>query len=132
MAKQDKTFGYNDPFPTRFRNLCDEWEKTRVELAEEFNVTRQTITNWQTGFTVPDSKNLRDIARYFGVTTDYILGLTEIKTLNNLDVREISDCTGLSEKAVQALKRLHNCNDESHEHKLLVGLTAFLENYCNQ
>lgn len=132
MAKQDKTFEYNAPFPTRFRNLCDEGEKTRVELAEEFNVTRQTITNWQTGFTVPDAKNLRDIARYFGVTTDYILGLTEIKTLNNLDVREISDCTGLSEKAVQALKRLHNCNDESHEHKLLVGLTVFLENYCNQ
>lgn len=132
MAKQDKTFEYNAPFPTRFRNLCDEGEKTRVELAEEFNVTRQTITNWQTGFTVPDAKNLRDIARYFGVTTDYILGLTEIKTLNNLDVREISDCTGLSEKAVQALKMLHNCNDESHEHKLLVGLTVFLENYCNQ
>lgn len=103
-----------------------------MELAEEFNVTRQTITNWQTGFTVPDAKNLSDIARYFGVTTDYILGLTEIKTLKNLDVREISDCTGLSEKAVQALKRLHNCNDESHEHKLLVGLTVFLENYCNQ
>lgn len=132
MAKQDKTFEYNDPFPTRFRNLCDERAKTRVELAEEFNVTRQTITNWQNGFTVPDAKNLRDIARYFGVTTDYILGLTEIKTLNNLDVREISDCTGLTEKAVQALKRLHNSNDESHEHKLLVGLTAFLENYCNQ
>lgn len=132
MAKQDKTFEYNAPFPTRFRNLCDEREKTRVELAEEFNVARQTITNWQNGATVPDAKNLSDIARYFGVTTDYILGLTEIKTLNNLDVREISDCTGLTEKAVQALKRLHNCNDESHEHKLLVGLTGFLENYCNQ
>lgn len=132
MAKQDKTFEYNAPFPKRFRNLCDEMEKTRVELAEEFNVTRQTITNWQNGFTVPDAKNLSDIARYFGVTTDYILGLTEIKTLNNLDVRKISDWTGLSEKAVQALKRLHNCNDESHDHKLLVGLTAFLENYCNQ
>ena len=132
MAKQNKTFEYNAPFPTRFRNLCDEREKTRVELAEEFNVSRQTITNWQNGATVPDAISICEIAKFFGVTTDYILGLTEIKTLKNLNVREISDCTGLSEKAVQALKRLHNCNDESNEHKLLVGLTVFLENYCNQ
>ena len=102
MAKTKKSFDYGDPFPSRFRNLIEKKGATLDALAAEFNTTRQTVSNWQNGVTVPDAVSICDIARYFGVTTDYLLGLTDVKTIET-NVRAVAEYTGLSEGAVKEL-----------------------------
>lgn len=102
MAKTKKSFDYGDPFPSRFRNLIEKKRATLDALAAEFNTTRQTVSNWQNGVTVPDAVSICDIARYFGVTTDYLLGLTDVKTIET-NVRAVAEYTGLSEDAVKEL-----------------------------
>ena len=48
---------------------------TNKTLAEKIGVSEKTISNWRCGRTeIPVSKLLA-MARLFGVTTDYLLGL---------------------------------------------------------
>lgn len=116
MAKTKKSFDYKDPFPSRFRNLIEEKGITLDTLAAEFNTTRQTVSNWQNGVTVPDAVSICDIARYFKVTTDYLLGLTDVQTIET-DVRAVAEYIGLSEDAV---KELHfpYCKEDAFLHNM--------------
>ena len=50
---------------------------TRKRLAEELNRPYRTITNYETGEHEPGHKYLIEIAKKFGVTTDYLLGLSD-------------------------------------------------------
>ena len=43
MAKANKSFGYTDAFPSRFRDLADEKGCTMEEMAQAFSTTRQTV-----------------------------------------------------------------------------------------
>lgn len=86
MAKQSKKFDYNDAFPKRFRGLIKCKDVTFDTLAEAFDTTRQTVSNWQAGSTVPDAISISMIASYFDVTTDYL----RCKTLT----RQIHKCLG--------------------------------------
>ncbi len=43
------------------------------ELGKIFNVCNQTISFWESGSREPDLDNLLMIAKYFGVTIDYLL-----------------------------------------------------------
>ena len=103
MAKTKKSFDYKDPFPVRFRELIEKKGATLDSLAAEFHTTRQTVSNWQNGATVPDAISICEIAKFFGVTTDYLLGLTDVKTVET-DLRAVSEYTGLSEDALRTLQ----------------------------
>lgn len=51
----------------------------QVEFAKIFNVTKQTVSNWENGNRNPDSATLSKLADYFEVTVDYLLGRTDEK-----------------------------------------------------
>lgn len=102
MAKQNKKFNYDDVFPTRFRELIKYRNVTFDVLAEAFSTTRQTVSNWQAGATVPDAISISMIADYFGVTTDFLLGKTDAATVK-MDLRAVAEYTGLDEAAVKFL-----------------------------
>lgn len=55
---------------------------TQVQLAEKLNVSKQTISNWENDNIQPSVDMLVKIAQTFNVTTDYLLGLTPVNTLN--------------------------------------------------
>ena len=52
---------------------------TQSDLAEIIGVSFQTISKWETGIAVPDVKYVIALAKFFGVTTDQILGLQPLK-----------------------------------------------------
>lgn len=56
-------------------------------------------------------KFLYDLAEFFGVSTDYLLGLTETPTRNE-DVQKACTTTGLSEKAVLSLQSMSKTLDK--------------------
>ena len=49
---------------------------TQKELADRFSVTQQAIAKWEAGSALPELETISRIAGFFGVTTDYLLDMT--------------------------------------------------------
>jgi len=46
---------------------------SQEELAEKLNVSRQSISKWESAAAIPDINRILELAKLFGVTTDYLL-----------------------------------------------------------
>lgn len=49
------------------------------ELAEKLNMTQQRISAYEKGKREPDINTIKQLADFFGVSTDYLLGKTDIR-----------------------------------------------------
>lgn len=70
---------------------------TQVELAKELYVTKQCICNWENGNILPSVEMLMKIAKFFSVSTDYLLGL---------DDRRYLETTGLTDKQITHIQMI--------------------------
>ena len=66
-----------DVFCERLRELRKNLSLTQKELANILQTNNSSISDWECGRTEPDLETLTKIARFFDVTTDYLLGLEE-------------------------------------------------------
>ena len=57
---------------------------TQEELGQLFGVTNQTISKWEAGICCPDIQLLPEIAHYFGVSIDTLMGVQSVNTYSNL------------------------------------------------
>jgi len=57
---------------------------TQEELAQALGVTNQSISKWESAACCPDIQLLPDIATYFGVTVDELLGYKPADTFTNV------------------------------------------------
>ena len=55
------------------KKLREERGMTQDELAEKLNVTRQAVSNWETGKTQPDIETLTRLAEIFDVSVERII-----------------------------------------------------------
>jgi len=55
------------------KKLRKEKNMTQDELAEKLCVTRQAVSNWETGKTEPDVETLTRLAEIFDVSVEYII-----------------------------------------------------------
>lgn len=60
-------------FGEKLFNLRKSKNFSQEELAEKLGVTRQAISRWENGETMPDSPNLIEICDLFDVSADYLL-----------------------------------------------------------
>jgi len=54
-------------------------ELTQEQLADILGVTYQSVSRWERGECYPDVELLPTIAEYFGITTDELMGMKEIR-----------------------------------------------------
>lgn len=66
-------------FGTRLKSLRDEAGITQEDLAAAFKVARSSVANYETRGKEPSFDALCEMAKYFDVSTDYILGLSSEK-----------------------------------------------------
>ena len=45
---------------------------SQEDLAERLGISRQAISRWESGTVLPDSANVLQLSKLFGVTTDYL------------------------------------------------------------
>jgi len=64
-------------FGTTFRELRLIGNKSQTNMANILNVTQSAISHWEAGRKIPEVPMLIAIAKYFDVTTDYLLGLND-------------------------------------------------------
>ena len=62
-------------FAERLRELCIEKGMSMKQLAKTLNTADSEISNWGNNINKPKITYLKVIAIYFGVSTDYLLGL---------------------------------------------------------
>ena len=68
-------------FGERFKFYRLQASSTQKELAEVFAVAATTVTAWESGQNLPRIEKLLEIADYFGVTPNDLLGYGKITTV---------------------------------------------------
>lgn len=58
----------------RIRELRKKARLSQQALADQIGVFRNTISNWETGYSQISLENAKNVAEYLGVTIDYLLG----------------------------------------------------------
>ncbi|MCL2370555.1 MAG: helix-turn-helix domain-containing protein [Firmicutes bacterium] len=64
-------------FAERLKELRIEESLTQYKLAQILRVDKTTIRNWEKGTNETDFATLMKLAKFFEVTTDYLLGMTD-------------------------------------------------------
>ena len=68
-------------FQYRLVYLRKSFNLTQSDLGKILSMTQRSISRFETGETFPDEKTLNLIADNFNVSTDYLLGRTDIKNI---------------------------------------------------
>lgn len=76
--------------------------KRQKDLATALGVNDNTISYFVSGKRMPNTEQIIKISDFFGVSADYLLGLSDTPTTDK-DVQFICEYTGLSEKSVEKL-----------------------------
>ena len=85
------------------KKLRTERELTQDQLAEKLNVTRQAVSNWETGKTQPDLETLTALADIFEVSVEELIYANATPKKMNVSVNKSSATkTGVSFGAVLA------------------------------
>ena len=90
------------PFAAKLKAVFWDSGLTQSEAAEKLGVSRQTFNNWLNGQNQPDYSYLIQISKLFGVSCDYLLGVSDVKTLD-MDISGCCKLTGLSEAAAKKI-----------------------------
>ena len=102
-------------FPTRLRELRTSRKWTQEQLGQKVNVTKVSISGYESGNRTPDIETLQKLADVFEVSVDYLLGRQDIPAKTNntsLDDMEMHegenlfffDLEGLSEEDIEKVK----------------------------
>ncbi len=101
------------------RTLRREKNLTQEELAEIFGVTYQSVSRWENGTCYPDVEFLPDIATFFGVTVDHLMGADR-----SMEEREVAGYLTRFQEAVSQ-GRVYDCIAIARE-----GVAAYPNNYA--
>lgn len=66
-------------FSDRLRGLRAETKLTQAEMAAVIKVSRTAYSNWEGDRATPDPKTLVELAEFFHVSVDYLLGNTNTR-----------------------------------------------------
>lgn len=70
----------------KIRELRLEHRMSQTELARAVHASQQAVTKWENGRSEPSSSAIADIANYFNVSSDYLLG----RTTNRIPDKDLS------------------------------------------
>jgi transcriptional regulator with XRE-family HTH domain len=62
---------------SRIKELRNSMHISQQELADKLGVDRSTIGKYETNTRIPEVKMLIQLAKFFDVSTDFLLGLSE-------------------------------------------------------
>ena len=63
--------------PERLRELRTENNISQKKLADDIGTNNSSISDWENGRSEPSIDLIISLCRYFGVTSDYLLGLED-------------------------------------------------------
>ncbi len=102
-------------FATRLREIMKERGENQTTLADKLTsqyvaIQRQTISLYMNGQSKPDTERLTAIARVLNVSADWLLGLSDERSING-DLAQACRYTGLPSNSVNRLHELATTNE---------------------
>lgn len=88
-------------------------------MAEIFNITQGTYNNWEQGNTQPSIEQLIELAKFFGVSVDYLIGNSDDE--GYIKVQEV-----LSQDDIKTLHTINSLQGDSKQF-----LLQFIESLPN-
>ncbi|HEM3666834.1 TPA: helix-turn-helix domain-containing protein [Streptococcus suis] len=91
-------------FAERLKQLRKEAGLTQKSIADHFNIKQPTYSQWEQGKRGPSDDTLQRFASFFNVSTDYLLGNSEIRNpeeeidLDDFEILYRNTSKGLSEE----------------------------------
>lgn len=88
------------------KSLRNERGLKQDDIAEMLNIKRQTYSSWERDNSIPDINTIAYLSNFYEVSTDYILGLTKIKSrVDKIEDSVIKNQTlGLSQESKKELE----------------------------
>ena len=84
-------------FDVRIKELRLSLGINQVEFGRRINVSKQCVSNWENGNIQPSIDMLVKISKTFSVSTDHLLGLNDVQTL---------DVSGLTSEQITHLRNI--------------------------
>ena len=108
--------------PERLKTLRLEHKLTQKQIAKKLNVSHVSYSYWENGRMKP--KNIQQIADFFNVSTDYLLGNTDIKSKNletdlnkTLDTVKSFDGKPITDSDRETIREILKRRQREREHK---------------
>ena len=98
-------------FEERLKKLRQEKNLTQEELAKQIKSSRSNIANYENGKNLPSVEVLDKLSEIFNVSTDYLLGKTDIRNSEKIDIKDIdmgfaAGYKGLTDTNKETLKNI--------------------------
>ncbi|MBD5549756.1 MAG: helix-turn-helix transcriptional regulator [Lachnospiraceae bacterium] len=98
-------------FAEKILNLRTEYGYSQETLAEKLNVSRQAVSKWESGATLPETDKIITLSNFFGVSTDYLLkDNIQLNSHDSLDrvvlkfLGSAKDMDNISEELVEIMR----------------------------
>ncbi len=125
-------YGYNSDFPERLRAMMEnrngisplKRKVSQSELAKHLGITRQAVSSYTLGTSIPDMLKFKAIADFFGVNYGYLLGTTPII---NEEHNRFIEKSHLAPSTLNAIIRLCAVPNDAVSFMLLVETLEFSE-----
>ncbi|MCT4543521.1 MAG: helix-turn-helix transcriptional regulator [Vallitalea sp.] len=118
----------NDIFRKTLLNLRKQRQVSQEELGKYVGVNKSTISKYERGIIVPTLDIARMIAKFFGVTVEYLVNPeydNKSKTINNNNVSEL---IGLPKEYIKAVKIAEANNISPQKLIELINFTISMRN----
>lgn len=100
-------------FSRVLKELRQRRKMTQADLANVLGITQQAVARWESNKSAPDIETLKELSKYFNVSTDYLLG-QDIKS------------NPLSKEQITLLKDFDSLSKDGRD--ILLGVLKSLSN----
>ena len=104
---------------------------TQEELAYQLNVSRQTVTKWETGTIYPNIEYLTKLSNLFGVSIDYLVDDCLTLETHKIEISELACFLVKAKKATYANKtnKVNSSRKESHDYSYQENNYTYLDSF---
>lgn len=93
-------------FGNRLKNLRIEKHLSQAVLAQKLGISTNAISQYETNKRFPDKQGLISICKFFCVTSDYLLGLSDIPRPSLPLIKLSESCKTYSDTQIAAINKL--------------------------
>lgn len=82
---------------------------TQEDVAQSLSISNKTVSKWENGASTPDLPMVVELAKYYGVTTDTLLGLSEDKKQSTAEeIRSLFEGLDRRETVLKAFETIRS------------------------
>lgn len=109
------------------KEAIDNSRMTREQIADKVQCDTSSITKYYNGDRYPKTDVIIKLAKLFNVSTDYLLGVTDVAT-NDKDLQFVCDYTGFDERTITNLHNVKSVLEKEKNNNNIIENSIFINN----